>query len=61
MILVKAIVAHDEARVIGLNNSLPWDLPEDRKYFAKCTITTDDAVPRIESRSFQIRVVRKVG
>jgi len=30
----------------------------DGEYFIKCTITADDTVPRIESRSMQIRVVR---
>jgi hypothetical protein len=33
----------------------------DCEYWLKCTITTADAVPRIESRSVQIRVVRKVA
>lgn len=32
---------------------------EDGEYFVKATITTNDAVPRIESRSFKVRVVRK--
>lgn len=31
----------------------------DGEYYVKCTITTNDAIPRIESRSFQVRVVRK--
>jgi dihydrofolate reductase len=32
------IVAFDENRVIGANNGIPWDLPEDRKYFKECTM-----------------------
>nr|AIA18290.1 Dihydrofolate reductase [uncultured bacterium] len=32
-----AIVAMDEARVIGLNGKLPWHLPEDMKRFSKLT------------------------
>lgn len=31
----------------------------DGEYFVKATITTDDAVPRIESRTQMVRVVRK--
>jgi len=34
---VIAIVAMDESRVIGYNNTLPWDLPEDLKHFSKLT------------------------
>ncbi len=32
--ILKAIVAIDEARVIGNKGSLPWHIPEDMKYFA---------------------------
>lgn len=31
------IVAHDKNGVIGKNNELPWNLPEDLKYFKKKT------------------------
>lgn len=31
------IVACGSNRVIGKNNTIPWDLPEDRKYFRKIT------------------------
>ena len=34
---VKAIVAMSEDRVIGINNQLPWHLPEDMKHFAELT------------------------
>lgn len=35
---VKAIAAMDKNRVIGLNNSLPWeDVPEDLKHFSRLT------------------------
>lgn len=32
-----AIVAMDEGRVIGINNQLPWKLPEDLKRFSALT------------------------
>lgn len=32
-----AIVAMDEARVIGVNNTLPWRIPEDLKRFSTLT------------------------
>ncbi|MNJ90147.1 Dihydrofolate reductase [compost metagenome] len=31
------IVAHDKNKLIGKNNELPWNLPEDLKYFKKKT------------------------
>lgn len=34
---VIAIVAMDEARVIGNNNSIPWHIPGEQKYFASKT------------------------
>ena len=34
---VIAIVAMDEGRVIGKNNSLPWHIPEDLKRFSALT------------------------
>jgi dihydrofolate reductase len=34
---VAAIVAMDEARVIGRNGTLPWDVPEDLAYFRRTT------------------------
>lgn len=36
-VIVKAIVAMDENRVIGMNGSLPWKLPEDLKRFSELT------------------------
>ncbi|MBV0934000.1 dihydrofolate reductase [Marinobacterium weihaiense] len=32
------IVAQSENRVIGINNKLPWYLPEDLKYFKRVTL-----------------------
>ena len=29
------LVAHDEQRVIGYNNDLPWHLPNDLKHVKK--------------------------
>ena len=34
---IKAIAAMDEGRVIGIKNSLPWDIPEDMRYFVRLT------------------------
>ncbi|MCB0334436.1 MAG: dihydrofolate reductase [Bdellovibrionales bacterium] len=39
---VKAIVAMDEGRAIGLNNDLLWHIPEDMKRFKE--LTSGDAV-----------------
>ncbi len=36
------IVAISKNNGIGLNNTLPWDLPEDLKYFKKITTQTTD-------------------
>ena len=36
------IVAIDEKNGIGLNNKIPWHIPEDLKYFK--TITTDNII-----------------
>lgn len=33
----KAIVAMDESRVIGYENSIPWHLPEDLRHFSSLT------------------------
>jgi dihydrofolate reductase len=35
--IVSAIVAMDEARVIGKDGALPWHLPEDQAHFKKLT------------------------
>lgn len=32
------MVAHDPNRVIGLNNDLPWHIPEDLAYFKETTM-----------------------
>lgn len=35
---MKAIVAHAANNVIGINNTLPWHIPEDLKFFKKYTL-----------------------
>lgn len=37
------IIASDEKNGIWKNNTLPWHIPEDLKYFAKITSTTKNA------------------
>lgn len=36
--MISIIVAYDQNRVIGLNGSIPWHLPEDLKLFKSRTI-----------------------
>ena len=36
--MISLIVAHDENRVIGYNNAMPWHLPGDLAYFKKTTM-----------------------
>jgi len=36
--ILSAIAAMAENRVIGKNNRLPWNIPEDLKYFKECTL-----------------------
>lgn len=36
--MISLMVAHDPNRVIGLNNDLPWHIPEDLKYFKETTM-----------------------
>lgn len=36
--IISAIVAMSENRVIGINNQLPWHLPADFQYFKKITM-----------------------
>jgi dihydrofolate reductase len=36
--ILSFIVAMSENRVIGVNNQLPWHLPEDLKYFKRITM-----------------------
>ncbi|MGX9133972.1 dihydrofolate reductase [Rummeliibacillus sp. JY-2-4R] len=36
--MISLIVAHDENRVIGYNNAMPWYLPGDLAYFKKTTM-----------------------
>ncbi|MED4038593.1 dihydrofolate reductase [Niallia taxi] len=35
--MISLIVAMDDKQAIGVNNQLPWHLPEDLKYFKKVT------------------------
>ncbi|MDB5183321.1 MAG: diacylglycerol kinase [Candidatus Saccharibacteria bacterium] len=35
--MIAAIVARSKNNVIGVNNDLPWDLPDDRTYFRDVT------------------------
>jgi len=35
--MITAIVAHDENRVIGNKGQIPWDIPEDRRFFRDTT------------------------
>lgn len=37
MTKIVAIAAMDEGRVIGIDNSIPWNLPEDMKHFSSLT------------------------
>lgn len=36
--MISLIVAHDENRVIGFENKMPWHLPGDLKYFKEQTM-----------------------
>lgn len=36
--MISLIVAYDENRVMGYNNSMPWHLPGDLAYFKKTTM-----------------------
>ncbi|WP_342525615.1 dihydrofolate reductase [Chryseomicrobium sp. FSL W7-1435] len=36
--MISFIVAHDENRVIGYENKMPWHIPEDLAYFKKMTL-----------------------
>ena len=36
--MISLIVAHDENRVIGYENAMPWHLPGDLQYFKKMTM-----------------------
>jgi dihydrofolate reductase len=36
--IVSAIAAMSENRVIGMNNQLPWHIPEDLKHFKETTV-----------------------
>lgn len=36
--MISLMVAHDPNRVIGVNNDLPWHIPEDLQYFKEKTM-----------------------
>ena len=36
--IISLIAAFSENRVIGINNSIPWRIPEDMKWFKKLTL-----------------------
>ena len=36
--MISLLVAHDTNKVIGLNNELPWHIPEDLAYFKKISM-----------------------
>lgn len=36
--MISLIVAHDQNRVIGKNNAMPWHIPEELAYFKKMTM-----------------------
>ncbi|WP_432358838.1 dihydrofolate reductase [Sporosarcina sp. UB5] len=36
--MISLLVAHDLNRVIGINNKMPWHIPEELKYFKKVTM-----------------------
>lgn len=36
--MISLMVAHDPNRVMGVNNDLPWHIPEDLQYFKKQTM-----------------------
>lgn len=36
--MISLMVAHDPNRVIGVNNELPWHIPEDLAYFKETTM-----------------------
>ena len=36
--MISLLVAHDLNRVIGVNNDLPWHIPEDLAYFKKMSM-----------------------
>ena len=36
--MISLIVAHDQNRIIGNNNEMPWHIPEELSYFKKMTM-----------------------
>lgn len=36
--MISLLVAHDTNKIIGLNNELPWHIPEDLAYFKKISM-----------------------
>lgn len=64
--ILSLISAMSKNRVIGLNNSLPWDIPEDLKYFKDQTKgkimimgrKTFDSLPGLLPKRFHVVISR---
>jgi len=54
---ISLIWAMDENRVIGINNSLPWKLPVDMKWFRETTMGKPIVMGRKTFESFGARVL----
>lgn len=55
--IISLIWAMDESRVIGINNSLPWKLPVDMKWFRQNTMGKPIIMGRKTFESFGARVL----
>jgi len=55
--IISLIWAMDEKRVIGINNSLPWKLPVDMKWFRSTTMGKPIVMGRKTFESFGARVL----
>jgi dihydrofolate reductase len=55
--MIAAIVARSRNNVIGVNNDLPWDLPDDRTYFREVT----RGFPVIMGRKTAESIVARLG
>lgn len=65
--IVSLIAAQSTNRVIGINNTLPWDIPEDLNYFKEKTRgriiimgrKTFESLPKTLPKRFHIVISRK--
>lgn len=65
--IVSLIAAQSSNRVIGINNTLPWDIPEDLNYFKEKTRgkiiimgrKTFESLPKTLPKRFHIVISRK--